>query len=372
MARMNKGWFLGATVLALSLMLSGCSGNKDKSNASSTQDSAVDEGVDEGGDEGAADVTEVVYKIDVPQGLPEVPVPDDNPMSAEKVALGKMLYFDKRLSKDGTISCATCHDPSTAWAEHTPTSTGINKAVGGANSPSVANAAYGKTQFWDGRAASLEEQALGPIENPKEMGHNLDDLVPQLNAIPGYKEAFQAAFGTDVTKEGIANAIAAFERTILKGNSAYDKFNAGDESALTDVQKKGMQLFKDLNCPTCHGGEMFSRYGFHNAGIGSDKETPDAGRKAVTNDDADMGKYRVPSLRNVADTAPYFHDGSCPSLEDAVKIMATGGIANDNLAGTLKKIAEKKVSDEDIAAIVEFLKSLSGENPSVDPPTLPQ
>ncbi len=379
-SRVNTLWRLAAVTLALGLMLSGCSGKKDDTTTKGTtpatggtegtEDTEATQGTK--GTEGGETVTTVAYEVKVPPGLPELPIPDDNPMTAEKVELGKMLYFDKRLSKDGTISCATCHDPAKGWAEHTPTSTGIGGAVGGANSPSVANAVYGKTQFWDGRAASLEEQALGPIENEIEMGHNLDELVPQLNEIAGYKEQFQKVFGTDVTEEGIAKAIAAFERTVLCGNSAYDKFQAGDEAALTDVQKKGMQLFKDLKCSTCHSGEMFSGYRYYNAGIGMGKETPDEGRKAVTKDDGDLGKFRVPSLRNVADTAPYFHDGSCATLEEAVKIMATGGVANDNLSSVLKQIGEQNVSEEDQAAIVEFLKALSGEMPSVEVPELPQ
>ena len=171
-----------------------------------------------------ADVTEFV----VPLGLPPVPVPADNPMSVDKVELGKMLYFDTRLSKDGTVSCATCHDPKTAWTQHTPTSKGIGGQLGGANSPTVINSAYAPALFWDGRAASLEAQALGPIENPVEMGHKLPDMVAELNKLDGYKTQFQKVFSTDVTADGVAKAIAAFERTVLSGNSPYDKFKAGD------------------------------------------------------------------------------------------------------------------------------------------------
>jgi cytochrome c peroxidase len=307
----------------------------------------------------------------VPLGLPALPVPDDNPMTDDKIELGKLLYFDKRLSKDGTIACATCHDPTKGWAEHTPTSTGIGGEVGGANSPTVINAAYATAQFWDGRAASLEEQALGPIENPIEMGHKLEDLVPQLNEISGYKERFQKVFGTDVTSDGIAKAIAAFERTVLSGNSPYDKYKAGDEDALTEAQKAGMGLFDDLGCSSCHAPPMFSNYKYYNAGVGQSKETPDEGRKAVTGDDKDMGKFRVPSLREVANTAPYFHDGSCDTLEKAVAMMAGGGIDNANLSALLKGIGSKEVSAEDQASIVEFLKALSGEYPIVEPPELP-
>ena len=321
--------------------------------------------------EPAAPPAPAAFEITVPVGLPALPVPADNPLTAEKIELGKMLYFDKRLSKDGTVACATCHDPNTAWAEPHATSTGIGGQVGGANSPTVCNAAYATEQFWDGRAPSLEAQALGPIENPIEMGHTLAELVPQLNAIPAYKEHFQKVFGTDVTADGIAKAIAAFERTVLSGNSPYDKFVAGDTAALNEAQQRGMKLFDDVGCSTCHAPPMFSNYKYYNAGVGMDKEQPDAGRKAVTKEDSDLGKFRVPTLREVAKTGPYFHNGSCGTLEAAVALMAGGGVENANLSAVLKGIASKSVSDQDKADIVEFLKALCGEYPVVEPPVLP-
>lgn len=368
---------LGLLGFALSVMLTGCPSDSSSPDSGSSGaagegsgGTAVTDASGEGSDAGTP--TEgTATQANVSLGLPAVPVPQDNPMTDEKIELGKMLYFDKRLSKDGTIACATCHDPKMAWTEHEATSTGIGGQVGGANSPTVINAAYAPAQFWDGRAASLEEQALGPIENPIEMGHKLDDLVPQLNKIAGYKERFQKAFGTDVTKEGIAKAIATFERTVLSGNSPYDKFKAGDENALTDAQKKGMELFDDLGCSSCHAPPIFSNYKYYNAGVGSSKEPPDEGRKSVTGEDKDMGKFRVPMLREVANTGPYFHDGSCDTLEKAVAMMAGGGIDNPNLSGLLKGIGSKEVSAEDQANIVEFLKALSGEYPVIEPPELP-
>jgi cytochrome c peroxidase len=291
--------------------------------------------------------------------LPKVP---------EKVALGKMLYFDTRLSKDGTVSCATCHDPQKAWAEHEPTSKGIHEEVGGANSPTIINAAYATSQFWDGRAATLEEQALGPIENPIEMGHSMELLTGELEEIPEYKEAFQKVFGTGVTKEGIAKAIASFERLVLSGNSPYDKFKAGQEDALTDAQKRGMDLFDNAGCATCHKPPLFSNYGFYNAGVGMDKDPPDPGRKAVTEKDADLGKFRTPALREVAYTAPYFHDGSVATLEEAVALMATGGKEkeNPNLSGMFNLLRKAEISEQDQQDLVEFLKALSGEFPGKD------
>lgn len=304
------------------------------------------------------------FEVKLPLGLPELPVPDDNPLTVEKIALGRQLYFDKQLSKDGTISCATCHDPKMAWAEHRPTSEGIGKQLGGANSPTVINAAYAKVQFWDGRAPSLEEQAKGPIENPIEMGHNLPACCVELNKVEDYQKAFEAAFGTpEATPDRIAMAIASFERTILSGNSPYDKFKNGDESALNDAQKRGMDLFENSGCADCHTPPLFSNYRFMNAGIGMKKEKPDQGRKAVTGKDSDLGKYRVAPLREVANTAPYFHDGSVATLEEAVTIMAHGGIANDNLSTMMKAVGENKLTDEQIKDLVEFLKALSGDYP---------
>jgi cytochrome c peroxidase len=323
-------------------------------------------------DEPAADQTAAAtMQIDVPLGLPPVPVPDDNPMTAEKVELGKLLYFDPRLSVDGTISCATCHDPQMAWAEHTPTSTGVGDQVGGANSPTVINTAYADSLFWDGRSESLEDQALGPMENPIEMAHSLTNLVQELNQIQGYKDRFQKVFGTDVTAEGMAQAIAAFERTILSGNAPYDKYTAGDENALTDAQKRGMQKFEDAGCSTCHTPPVFSNFRFYNAGIGMDKDTPDEGRKAVTGNDSDLGKFRVPALREVANTHPYFHDGSVETLEEAVAAMASGGIENSNLSPVIKAVGSQNLTEQDQQDIVEFLKALSGEYPIMEAPELP-
>ena len=279
-----------ALTAAFTVLLAGCS-------STPPEDQKLGDPPTSTGDDTAAKpaVETVAYEVEVPLGLPPLPVPEDNPMTAEKVELGRMLYFDKRLSKDGTVACATCHDPLKGWTDHAATSTGIGGQVGGANSPTVINAAYATAQFWDGRAASLEEQALGPIENPIEMGHKLDDLVPQLNEIAAYKERFQAVFGTDVTSDGIAKAIAAFERTVLSGNSPYDKYKAGDEDALTDAQKHGLQLFDEAGCSTCHAPPLFSNYRYYNAGVGQDKEPPDAGRKGVTGEDGDLGKFRVPA-----------------------------------------------------------------------------
>jgi len=308
----------------------------------------------------------------IPMGLPALTIPENNPMTPEKVELGKMLYFDKRVSMDGSVSCATCHDPTMAWAEREPTSTGIRKQVGGRNSPSVINAAYAPRQFWDGRAATLEEQATGPVENPIEMGHSMTALVEQLSKIPGYQERFQKVFGTGVTKEGFAKAIAAFERTVLSGDSPYDRFQAGDRQALTEAQKRGLKLFTEAGCDDCHKPPLFSSFDYYNAGVGMDKPKPDDGRRAVTKKDDDTGAFRVPALREVANTAPYFHDGSAKTLEEAVALMAAGGKDNPHRsADMLDVVREKKLTAEDQKDLVAMLKALSGKYPIIEPPALP-
>ena len=257
-----------------------------------------------------------------------------------------------------------------AWAEHTPTSKGIDGHVGQRNSPTVINAAYATSQFWDGRAKTLEEQSVGPVGNPIEMGHSMAAVVEQFNKIPEYQTRFQKVFGTGVTEEGFAKAVAAFERTVLSGNSPYDKFKAGDEKALTDAQKKGMDLFME-DCNTCHKAPLFSNYLFYSAGVGMKKEKPDEGRKVVTGKDRDRGKFRTPPLREVANTAPYFHDGSAATLEDAVALMMAGGTDDPDVSPMLKGLREEKFTPEDRKNVVEFLKALSGEYPIIEPPKLP-
>lgn len=305
-----------------------------------------------------------------PLGLPAVEYPADNPYTAAKAELGMLLYFDPRLSKDGTVSCATCHDPQHAWAEDKPTSDGIAGQKGPVNSPTVLNTAYLKVLFWDGRAKSLEEQALGPIENPKEMGHSMENLIADLEKIPEYVRRFRDVFGTGVTKEGVAKAIATYERTVLSGDSPYDRYKAGDESALRDAQKRGLAVF-DANCAVCHAPPIFSNSQFFNAGIGMDKPEPDQGRKAVTGLEADLGKFRVPALREIAKTGPYFHDGATKTLAEAVDLMAAGGKDNPNLSAILKGVREANLTAENRADLVAFLEALSGTYPIPEPPKLP-
>lgn len=366
-----RQWFLRqATVLivaAVCIGLGGCDGQRPEASAGGGAATKTPPAA-------SAPATGKVAEVklpEVPLGLPELPVPRDNPMTAEKVELGRQLYFDKRLSKDGTIACANCHDPKKAYAEHEAVSTGIGAQKGGRNSPTVINAAYATSQFWDGRAKTLEEQALGPIANPIEMGHELEAMIGDLSKLQGYDAQFRKVFGTPPTQEGVAKAIAAFERTILSGNSPYDRYaEKGDKTALNEAQQRGLKLFED-NCATCHTPPLFSGYRFFNAGIGMDKDKPDLGRMDVTKDESDKGKFRTPPLREVAKTAPYFHDGSAKTLEDAIDVMAAGGIDNPNLSPAFKGLRSAKLTEDDHKDLAAFLDALSGEYPVVEPPKLP-
>ncbi len=311
-------------------------------------------------------------EVDVPLGLPSLPVPADNPMTVEKVELGKMLYFDNRLSKDKTLSCATCHDPEYAYTEPRATSEGIKGQLGDRNSPTIINTAYFTSMFWDGREPDLEHQAGGPVENPIEMGHDMGLVAKELNAIDEYKEHFQKAFGAPPSKDTITKAIAAFERTILSGNSPYDKYMNGDKTALSEDAIAGMGLFKGKGlCASCHIPPLFSGGGFYNAGVGMDEENPDIGRMKVSNLAADKGAFRVPALREVENTSPYFHDGSVEKLEDAVEFMTSGGQDNPNLHPLFRALKAQTFSEKEIQQLVAFLKSLSGEYPIVEKPKLP-
>jgi cytochrome c peroxidase len=302
--------------------------------------------------------------------LPPVPVPPDNPQTDSKVRLGAELYFDTRLSADDTISCATCHSPDTAWANHHPTDTGIRGQVGGRNSGTVLDSAYMRYQFWDGRAGSLEEQALGPIHNPIEMGETLENVVRKLNAIPGYRAQFQEVFGTEANTDGIAKAIAAFERTVVSGPSPYDRYLLGEKDAMGAAAARGMQLFNGkAHCTPCHSGPAFSDQSFHNLGVGMNKPNPDLGRENHTKKAADRGRFKTPGLRNVALTHPYLHDGSAKTLLEVIDVYDRGGEANPDLDPLMLPL---KLTAREKADLVAFLEALTGTLPAVKQPALPE
>lgn len=297
----------------------------------------------------------------IPLGLPPIIWPQDDPYTPEKAHLGWLLYFDKRLSADATVSCASCHSPKFAFTDGARFSTGIRGQLGGRSAPTVINRAYSLEQFWDGRAKSLEDQAKGPIANPIEMGHTHEACAACVAGIPGYRKLFRQAFGPGgITIDHIARAIATFERTVLSGNSAYDRFKAGDQNALTQSQKRGMKVFFSDNarCDSCHEGFNFTNGKYANIGIGMDKPNPDLGRFLVTKKEEDKGAFKTPTLRDIARTGPYMHDGSLKTLEEVVEHYNKGGTKNPWLH---QDVRELKLSDRDKTDLVEFLKALDGE-----------
>lgn len=295
-----------------------------------------------------------------PLGLMPIIWPADNPYSPEKAELGRLLYFDTRLSADGTISCATCHSPKFAFTDGAPVSTGIKGQKGGRSAPTVINRAYSLAQFWDGRAATLEAQAIGPMANPIEMGNTHTTVLKTLKSIPGYQVFFTKAFGTeDFTLDHVAKAITTFERTVLSGNAPYDKYKAGNKTAMTPSQIRGMGVYLNkAKCDQCHEGINFTSNMYANLGVGSDKPKPDEGRSIVTKNPKDWGTFKTPTLREIERTGPYMHDGSMKTLEEVVDFYDKGGVANKNLDDRMKKL---NLTDQDKTDLVAFLKALSGE-----------
>lgn len=298
--------------------------------------------------------------VPVPLGLLPVQWPKDNPYSPEKAELGKLLYFDARLSADNTVSCASCHSPKYAFTDGAPVSTGIRGQKGGRSAPTVINRAYSLAQFWDGRAPTLEEQAKGPIANPIEMGETHENVVAKLKGIAGYRSLFAQAFGSgEISIDLLAKAIATFERTVLSGNAPYDRYKAGDRKAMTPEQVRGMKVYFDkAKCDQCHEGINFTSNAYHNLGVGMDKPNPDLGRYAVTKSSADRGAFKTPTLRDIARTAPYMHDGSLKTLEEVVDFYDKGGIPNTNLD---EKIKPLKLTVQERKDLVAFMQALNGE-----------
>ena len=295
-----------------------------------------------------------------PLGLPPLQWPRDNPYSAAKVELGRDLYFDKRLSADDSVSCASCHAPQHAFTDGSPVSTGIRSQKGGRSAPTVINRAYSLAQFWDGRAGTLEEQAKGPMANPIEMGNTHEGVVSKIQSIAGYRPLFAKAFGSEeINIDRVAQAIACFERTVLSGNAPYDRYKAGQKSAMSAAQVHGMKVFfEKAQCDRCHEGSNFTLNAYANLGVGTDKPDPDVGRFAVTKDQRDWGVFKTPTLREIEHTAPYMHDGSLKTLDDVVEFYNKGGIPNRNLDANIKPL---KLSEQEKKDLVSFLKALSGE-----------
>ena len=292
---------------------------------------------------------------------PNTYVPADNPLTKEKIELGRAIFFDKRMSKDNTIACANCHIAKKGFGDGMPVSTGIKGQKGGRSAPVSFNRVYSKAQFWDGRAATLEDQSIGPFANPIEHGFaNHDEMVAKMKKMPGYRKLFQEVFGGEITIQDVGRAVASFQRTVLSGNSAVDKFDiGGDQNALSDSAKRGLELFRGkARCTRCHSGFNFTDEKFHNLGIGWDDNKVDLGRYMETKNQEDIGAFKTPTLREIARTAPYMHDGRFKTLEEVVKFYNQGGVKNPHQDNTIIPL---ELTDEEQKDLVAMLKSLNGE-----------
>jgi cytochrome c peroxidase len=288
----------------------------------------------------------------IPLGLDlYMPVPDSNPVTEEQVALGRRLFHDRRLSRDRSIACASCHDPDRTFTDSRPVAIGVQRRLGRRSAPALINRGYGRAFFWDGRAATLEEQVLQPIQDPNEMDMTLTDVSARVGLSP----------------EEISRALASYVRSILSGNSRFDRFVNGDRAALSSAQRAGVQLFRGKgNCTACHVGPTFTDERFHNTGVAWRVATPassvsggfrDNGRFAVTGRLEDRGAFKTPTLRDVARTAPYMHDGSLATLEDVVAFYNNGGRSNPALDSEVRPL---RLTASEKRQLVAFLQALSG------------
>jgi cytochrome c peroxidase len=302
-----------------------------------------------------------------PQGLFEPPpAPADNAYSPEKVALGKQLFFDKRLSKDGSASCETCHLHEKSWTDGLALSTKVGGAVNTRHTPTLYNVAYLTTFYWDGRAPTLEAQIAAAWKG--QMGADPAAIATALAAVPGYAESFKKVFGEAPTGDNIPKALAAYLRTLLAGASAWDRYEAGDRAAVSEDAVAGYKLFTQKGqCVLCHMPPVYTDSLFHNIGLEAGKAEPDLGRGKITSNPRENGAFKTPTLRGVAKSAPYFHDGSAKTLEEAVRYMASGGKPDPNLDARLRPTG---LTDAEIKQLVAFLEALSPSD-TLEKPTLP-
>ncbi len=294
-------------------------------------------------------------------------------VTPEKVRLGRWIFFDKRLSSDGTIACASCHRPENAFSEPTPRSTGVRGQQGTRKSPTFLNGAWPlyEVYFWDGRASSLIEQAKGPMANPIEMANTHELVVATVSGVGGYKQAFREVYGDEVVSiDRVAESIAAYEATRLSGNSSWDRYQAGDKTALSDQARLGSELFfGKAECAQCHVGWNFTDSLFYNIGIGWDERSrrlADVGRVAISGEARDTGAFKTPTLRDVSKHAPYMHDGSVETLRDAVEHYNRGGTPNPWLHERIRKL---DLSPQEVDALVAFMQALDGEGYQDSAPT---
>lgn len=298
----------------------------------------------------------------------EVPAPAINKTTPQRAELGKMLFFDPRLSGSNWISCATCHNPALGWSDGLPTAIGHGMKVLERSTPTILNTAYNRLQMWDGRFNSLEEQALGPIEARGEMNQNLGDAINELKKIKGYVPLFEQAYpGEGISEDTVAKAIAAFERTIVSGEASFDRWIKGDKKAMSAAAVRGFKLFEGkANCTACHQNFNFMDDGFHNIGL---KGNTDLGRYAKKPIKLMKGAFKTPTLRNIALTAPYMHNGAYNTLTEVVQHYNRGGDPVENLDPNMKKL---NLSNKEVGDIVAFLEALTDDAPGIHVPQLPQ
>ena len=307
-------------------------------------------------------------KLRLPRGLQEQAayIPSDNPLTPEKIALGKQFFWDKRWSFNGTVACVSCHPPDHGWGDPLQFSTHANGKPTARHAPTIINRLFSDRQLWTGLRASLEEQAF------KDSNRTDEKVVEQLGGIPAYQEQFKKVFGTSLNADGVAKAISAYVRTIVSGNSPFDRFKTGDKGAFSPAAQRGLALFEGkAQCVRCHTGFNFTDEGYHNIGVGMDKENPDLGRYTITKNEADKGAFKTPTLRDVAKRGPYMHDGSEKTVEGVIAFYNKGGIKNPGLS---REIQPLNLSGQEQSDLVAFLQSLTGEiAPEVSkPPLLPQ
>lgn len=296
----------------------------------------------------------------------DIPFPEENPYGEDKAELGKQLFFDPRLSRENNLTCGSCHNPSFAWEDAQETSVGTPMSRLGRHTPTVLNLAWGEIYFWDGRAETLEEQALGPIQAGGEMAQDMDQLIDELKAVPGYVERFDDVFpGEGVTPENIGKAIATYERTIVSAQAPFDAWVDGDEDAISGAAKRGFELFNTkAKCVACHEGWNFTDWGFHDIGLGD----RDEGRFEILDIEALKHSFKTPGLRNIVERAPYMHDGSIRTLEEVIDHYNDGFSTRPSLSPEMVKL---NLTDDEKSDLVAFLKTLSSDDPAVSLPKLP-
>lgn len=299
-----------------------------------------------------------------------VPAPADNQLTPDRAELGKILFFDPRLSGSNWISCATCHNPALGWSDGLPTAMGVGMKTLSRATPTILNTAYNRIQMWDGRTPTLEEQATGPVESPDEMNENLEDLFKELSAIPGYKELFEKSYpGEGISKKTISKAIASFERAVVSTESPFDNWRKGDTKAVSESAKRGFTLFENkANCTACHQGFNFVDNGFHNIGLKKISGTQDEGRFAHKKVKVLKGAFKTPTLRDIALTAPYMHNGTYKTLREVVDHYNRGGDNKENLDPNLKPL---NLTEQEKGDLVAFMQSLTGKHMPITIPQLP-